>query len=266
VADHFRSLLNTVGFFNLFPLLLGMFWGAPLVARELEQGTHRLAWTQTVTRRRWFLVRAGVLVVAASLAAWAFGAMVSSWFLAFRGHEQDGASRISDEVYNFSGLAPVGYTVYAFAIAVLAGVVFRRTLVAMGVTLVLWLPLRIGFESMRAHLVAPLKVTFAPFARYPRAGLGDWVIDMRMVGPDGATLGFARPGEGPCGLEIGPGRIGGKVGIEQCLADHGFHQVATYQPASRFWELQSIEFAVFGGLALLLLAGAYFWVTRRATA
>jgi hypothetical protein len=266
VSDHYRSLLSTVGFFNFFPLLVGMFWGAPLVARELEQGTHRLAWTQTVTRRRWFLSRVVALAVAATLAAWLFGWMVSSWFLAFHSHEPDGASRIGDEVYNFSGLAPIGYTLYAFALAVVLGAVFRRTLVAMGATLVLWLPIRIWFESVRGHLIAPLKISFAPFSGYPRAGRGDWVIEQSMVGPNGAPLGFVRAGEGPCGLVVGPGKIGGKGDIGQCLADHGFHQVATYQPASRFWELQSIEFAVFGGAALALLVVAYLWVTRKATA
>src|SRR5262249_24464833 len=37
------------------PLLLGAFIGAPLVSRELEQGTYLLAWTQGVPRRRWLL-------------------------------------------------------------------------------------------------------------------------------------------------------------------------------------------------------------------
>ena len=35
------------------PAFIGAFWGAPLLARELEAGTHRLAWTQSITRRRW---------------------------------------------------------------------------------------------------------------------------------------------------------------------------------------------------------------------
>ena len=38
----------------LLAAVIGVFWGAPLVARELEQGTQRLVWTQSVTRRRWF--------------------------------------------------------------------------------------------------------------------------------------------------------------------------------------------------------------------
>jgi len=39
------------------PALLGIFWGAPLIARELETGTCRLAWNQSVTRTRWLTVK-----------------------------------------------------------------------------------------------------------------------------------------------------------------------------------------------------------------
>src|SRR4051794_38208070 len=46
--DKFRTTLNYVGYFNFLPLLVGLFWGAPLLAREFETGTYRLAWTQSV--------------------------------------------------------------------------------------------------------------------------------------------------------------------------------------------------------------------------
>ena len=47
------------------PALIGMFWGAPLIAHELETGTFRLAWTQSVSRRRWLLVKMGLVGLAA---------------------------------------------------------------------------------------------------------------------------------------------------------------------------------------------------------
>ena len=47
------------------PAVLGMFLGAPLVAREAESGTGQFMWTQGVTRRRWLAVKAGWLLVAA---------------------------------------------------------------------------------------------------------------------------------------------------------------------------------------------------------
>ena len=49
----------------LAPAIVGAFWGAPMVARELESGTHRLVWNQTVTRTRWLATKLGVTVLAA---------------------------------------------------------------------------------------------------------------------------------------------------------------------------------------------------------
>jgi len=46
------SLVFTLGLAAviLAPAVIGIFWGAPLIAREFETGTFRLAWTQGVTR------------------------------------------------------------------------------------------------------------------------------------------------------------------------------------------------------------------------
>ena len=44
-------LLST-GIILLTPAVIGLFWGAPLIARELETGTAALAWNQSVTDRK----------------------------------------------------------------------------------------------------------------------------------------------------------------------------------------------------------------------
>ena len=41
------------------PALIGAFWGAPLITREFEAGTFRLAWNQSVTRARWLAIKLG---------------------------------------------------------------------------------------------------------------------------------------------------------------------------------------------------------------
>jgi hypothetical protein len=85
-ANRYRSLLEPVSLLgSLLPVVLGLLFGGPLLAREFEQGTHRLAWTQSVTRSRWLGVRlavaAGVLAVVAALAAllltWWWGRLTS---------------------------------------------------------------------------------------------------------------------------------------------------------------------------------------------
>ncbi|MGW6390408.1 transporter, partial [Streptomyces sp. NPDC055103] len=53
---YYTGLLTVLG----VPAVIGMFWGAPLIARELETGTHYLAWNQGVTRTRWLTTKLGL--------------------------------------------------------------------------------------------------------------------------------------------------------------------------------------------------------------
>src|SRR4051812_25112695 len=148
------------------PALLGLFWGAPLLAREFETGTYRLAWTQSVTRRRWLTVRLVVLLAVAVTATVPFAALLSWWFRRFSPGQVKGIgdgdtyTRMEPQVFDFTGLAPIGYTLLALALGITAGVLLRRTLVAMAVTVAVWLPLRLWVESIRGHLLAPLHATF----------------------------------------------------------------------------------------------------------
>src|SRR5262245_51064651 len=72
--QHQGALLALTVVVLVVPALLGLFWGAPLVARELDAGTHRLVWNQTVTRYRWLTVKlllvGGALALVAGLVAW----------------------------------------------------------------------------------------------------------------------------------------------------------------------------------------------------
>src|SRR6185436_5823191 len=61
------------------PLLVGLFWGAPLVAREVEQGTHRLIWTQGISRTRWMFTKLALVGVVVLVAAAAYALLVSWW-------------------------------------------------------------------------------------------------------------------------------------------------------------------------------------------
>jgi hypothetical protein len=64
---------------TVLPGLAGMFLGAPLVAREIEHGTHRLAWTQTITRRHWIGLKVGALVTATAILFTAFSLLLTWW-------------------------------------------------------------------------------------------------------------------------------------------------------------------------------------------
>jgi hypothetical protein len=132
--------------------LIGIFWGAPLVARELETGTHRLAWTQSATRMRWLAVKVGVVGLASVAVLGLLSLMITWWFSPI--------DRVNQNLYgNFDqrGIVAIGYAAFAFALGVTLGVLIRRTLPAMATTLVAFVAIRFAFtEWVRPHLVTPL--------------------------------------------------------------------------------------------------------------
>ena len=63
------------------PVLIGMFAGAPLLAREYEAGTFRFAWTQEAGRTRWAAAKLALLGAVLTAAASAFGGLVGWWLV-----------------------------------------------------------------------------------------------------------------------------------------------------------------------------------------
>jgi hypothetical protein len=140
-------------------------------------------------------------------------------------------------------------------------VIVRRVLPAMAITFAVYLPLRLWVQGLRAHFATPLQIQYRALGTSPRSGLGDWVIHSRIVNGAGRTVSdqtvFSTCGVGPAAP---------KGNVLGCLASHGYRQLDSYQPASRFWAFQGIESTIFLGLALILLAMTFYWVTRRSTA
>ena len=117
----------------IVPVLIGMFWGAPLIARELETGTFRLAWTQSVSRMRWLLVKLGLVGLASAAAAGLLSLMVTWWYSPI---DKVNQNRFGTAAFGLHGFVPAGYALFAFALGATTGLLFRRTLPAMAVTLV----------------------------------------------------------------------------------------------------------------------------------
>ena len=135
------------------PGLIGIFWGAPLVARELETGTFRLAWTQSVTRTRWLAMKLGVISLSSMIVAGLFSLMVTWWS---RPLDQVSVDRFGLALFGERNITPIGYAVFAFALGVTIGVVIRRILPAMATTLLAFAALRMAVTYwVRAHLMPP---------------------------------------------------------------------------------------------------------------
>jgi ABC-2 family transporter protein len=257
--NHYGGLLRNVAYLNFLPMLVGVFWGAPLVAREFESGTYKLAWTQSITRRRWLATKLGVFAVATAAVSAVFSVLLSWWLHPFAQLNFGGGfSRMDLNSFDFQGIVPVGYSLFALAAGTAAGVVTRRVLPAMAATFAVYLPLRLWVQTLREHFQPPLHLTYLALHTSPRARLGDWVLQSQTIDAHGQLV-SDQTIITTCGL----GPAAAKTDVSGCMTAHGFRAVDTYQPASRFWTFQAIEFAIFAGAALLLLTLTYYWVTRR---
>ncbi|MGO8960218.1 MAG: ABC transporter permease [Streptosporangiaceae bacterium] len=259
----------------LTPALAGIFWGAPLVTREFEAGTLPLAWKQSITRTRWIVTKLGLGGLAAIAASGLLSLMISWWAspvdhaLAI-GNQASHLSfnRLSPLMFGARGIAPLGYAALAFTLGVTVGVLVRRMLPAMAITLVIFAAVQVAMPSLvRPHLIPPVRA--AASLNVTTAGLlirsvqgspttgqmtvignfakpGAWILSDQTITPSGAV--FTGPATEAC--------LGNSA--QACsgwLAGKHLRQLVTYQPASRFWPLQWIETAIY-----LVLATGLSWL------
>jgi hypothetical protein len=141
------SPLTLVGLlFLILPLLVGLFWGAPLIAREVEHGTHRLVWTQGVSRRQWALVKFAFVGGFAVLASVAYGLGMSWWLTPLSQSGQ--MNRFQPLIFDMQGVVPIGYTLFGVALGIFGGTLWPRMLPAMGTTLAGFLGVRLAVELL----------------------------------------------------------------------------------------------------------------------
>lgn len=244
------------------PLLPGLFWGAPMAAAELERGTHQFAWTQSITRQRWFAVRAGWLLLAAAVLAGVVSALVTWWSGPFNALQADAfeANR-----FDVTDIVPVGYAIFAMALGICAGMLLRRTIAALAVTLAGFTALRVLVSQwLRPHYLTPvtayykLTAPFTPSGSYLTVGQGIIVPKGVATTPDFGYEGAPIPTA--CLHTAGGPALQNPL---PCLAAHGYQGYLTYQPADRFWAFQSIETGIFVALAAVLLAVTFRVLKRR---
>jgi hypothetical protein len=257
--DQFGTLSLAGILFLVLPLLVGLFWGAPLVAREVEQGTHRFVWTQGVSRRRWALVKFGFVGAAALLVSVGYGLGMSWWLTPL--NEGWRQSRFDAFFFDMQGVAPIGYTLFAVALGVFAGTVWPRTMPAMAGTLAGFLGLRVALAALVRPRYLPARELTYPVhgsTGEPARGSGDWVLSSgvrdaagKLVAPNAQVVcppGATGPGGRACGADLGLGP--------------GAYNWQLYQPESRFWLFQGIETGIFVALAALLLVLAVRRIRR----
>jgi hypothetical protein len=268
----------TAALFQLIPALIGAFVGAPAVARELDTGTFRFTWTQGFGRTRWTVATLAPLALTVSVAAgvlglafsWCYGSLIAGTdgFVAF--------SPLTNITFDLRGVVVAGWTLVAFSIGALAGVLIRRVVPAMFATIAAWTGLAlVTAVYLRSHYESPL-VTHTP-SLPPSA----WVLTQSWT-QGGHPISSAAVNQilQKIGATIAlPGLVGGSGGNGtgsapanpsapnpvQYLLHQGVTYSATYQPASRFWSFQWIEGGWLLALSLLLMTATVWLVHRRAT-
>jgi hypothetical protein len=136
------------------PGLLGMFVAAPLLAREVEHGTHMFIWTQSITRTRWFAVKVGLICSFTLVAAAAVAATAGWWHQPLELMYADGSWTFFEVI----GFVPIAYAIFALALGIAAGTVLTRTVPAMATTLFIFVAVRAAIHWWRPWFQAPMTV------------------------------------------------------------------------------------------------------------
>jgi hypothetical protein len=271
----------------LVPAVIGLFWGAPLIARELDSGTFRLAWSQSVTRARWATVKLVLIGGAAMLTAGLMSLLIAWWSSPlYQASDRAGGpgaalfgNRFDPLLFSTTGIISLGCAAFAFALGAAAGLLLRRTIPAMAVTLAVFAAIQVLVPILvRPHLIPSVQTTQAASAvkisdlsvgadSLKVAGIsgqpGAWILGNRFVDATGHTvtsLPSACVNAFNSGGGVGPNGVA--ESLPSCLARHGIKIAVSYLPASRYWALQSAETGMYLVLAAGL-GGLCYWAVRR---
>ncbi len=279
--DNQTPFLAVTAVVLVLPALIGLFWGAPLLTRELEAGTHRLVWNQSVTRTRWLAVKLALTGLAAMTAA-GLGSLAVTWWSSPIDKTATNFPKMGPLLFDARGIVPIAYAAFAFALGVTVGMLVRRTVPALAITLVVFVAVQIAMPLLaRPHLLPPTRSTIeittsnldgivAPQGGGPPRAIvkaptitGAWILSSQTVDASGHAVDtIPLSSSGPCAPSGPPSQHG----ISPCLAEIkrlGYRQQVTYQPSSRFWPFQWYETGIYTAVTLSLAGFCFWWIRRR---
>jgi len=240
------------------PALIGVFVGAPVLARELEAGTFRFAWTQGFGRTRWTVAKLTSLAVVLTAGAGALSVLFSWYYQPYLnpGNPTLNLSEVSQffpGLFDLRGVGFAAWTLAAFAIGAFAGTLLRRVVPAMAASLAVYAGLAFAAALyLRQHYLTPLLTS------NPNPPGSAWIIGQQWYTKGGQPVSSAVLGQ----LLGGNGGTPKSADATQYLIQHGYTFWTSYQPGSRFWPFQWIEGGWLLALSLLLIA-ATVWLVRR---
>lgn len=257
LADHLPQLLT------FLPALIGVFIGAPLVARELESGTFRFAWSQSRTRTQWIVTKLALLGLVLTALALAFSALFTWWYAPF--------DAVSGRMapwggYEVSGLVFAARTVFAFTLGAMLGLLTRRTVPAMAATGACWTATVWSSVTYLRPLIRQPVTTIGRQGKGSVPGSGaipanadivnQWVQDATGQHVSFDQLEYQA-------ITANHGTPPTPDQLDAYLTQHHYSQWISYRPDNWFWHFQSVETAGYAILAVLLAAATVLTVRRR---
>lgn len=240
------------------PFLLGLFWGVPLIAKEYEDGTNKLVWTQGVTRRKWLTANITWMLVAAAV----FGtitSLVSTWWS--RTPNALHMSQFSPLEFDGANLMPILYSIFAVALGAVVGAWIKKIMLALAVTLGLLSVIQIGMAiGVRPLYQSPvIQRTSVENSRDPSGQV--WILHDDIVNSHDQPVNLAAPTP-ECGA-VNKNSERQTGALVSCLAAHGYQWKTVYQPADRYWKFQIIEAGIYAGATAIAVGTAYVLVLKR---
>ena len=284
----FQNLLTES---ELLSVLIGIFWGAPVVAREFDTGTYRLAWTQSASRTHWLAAKLLVGGIASVITAGLFTLMATWW--------SSPLDRVRDmpfSLFDTRDIAPIGYALFAFALGAALGALVRRTIPTMVLTIVVFAAVRVSFNQyVRPHFASALHAVTKfqlpvgngnSVSLRPGINPADWTLGDTVKNAAGKVfpqlsnhnIGFQNGANGST-IFVGAGRCPNKIpnvlhtgnsgappivqeALSKCVNSFHLINYMTYQPANRYWTFQWYELGSYIVLSALLAGFSIWWVRR----
>jgi hypothetical protein len=242
VSEKYNQFLQYFVFAMLaLPALLGMFAGAPLFAREIDQGTHIFGLTQSVSRRRWLMTKFGMAGGSLAILMFVLG-LVAAWALEPVSFVLSG--RMASTMFETQGLTVGAYSLVAFALGATAGLLLRNTLAAMVATLVLYtLLIMTVANEVRPHYATPTHYSGGISEVGRMEPLGSLTVEYGYVDANGKAVNFSSV---DCARSLRP--------VQDCMREQNVVGAFTeVHLPNQFWRFQLTEMALF-----LLLSGGVF--------
>jgi ABC-type transport system involved in multi-copper enzyme maturation permease subunit len=295
-----QILLHLVKIVVVFiPIILGLFWGVPFLAREYADGTNKLIWTQSVSRKKWLTIKLTWALAGTVITAGAFVALDTWWFKTSNALNLD---RFQTLQFSSQGIELIGCAVFAVALGIMFGAWFRRTMVALGVTLFVLIAIVVVIvpNFIRPYYETPLSYK-ASLLSNSIPGTTVSINGRQLTSSSGPISGAALVvSQGPVNSQNQPldtsnppkqcivtnpgggvGSVGKRAAIASgnpmpiismnggpaisvdCLNTLGYKMQVKYQPSYRYWDFQRIEAAMYLALSVIPIGATYWLVLRR---